>query len=88
MLDATALYSLYKAMFKPYLNYFAELWGNTYKTNIDPLFVRQKKVIRIICYAKFVVHTCVFISLIVFKKRIDVICTIIFAMYRINKLKK
>ena len=35
-----------------------EVWGNTYKTNLHPLFIKQKKVIRIVCHAKYLDHTC------------------------------
>ena len=32
----------------PYLLYCSDVWGRTYKTNLNPLFVKQKKCLRII----------------------------------------
>ena len=34
-----------------------EVWGNTYKTNLYSLFIKQKKAIRIVCHAKYLDHT-------------------------------
>ena len=41
----------------PYIIYCAEVWGNTYATNIHCLVVLQKRVIRLICGAKRLDHT-------------------------------
>ena len=57
MLNTKALYTLYCAIFLPYLNYCSEVWGNTYKSNVTPLFLKQKKVIRIVCKSNFLDHT-------------------------------
>ncbi len=32
----------------PYMTYCAEIWGNAYKTNLDPIIKLQKRAIRII----------------------------------------
>jgi len=40
--------------------YCAEVWGNTYATNIHCLGLLQKRVIRLICGAKRIDHTNVF----------------------------
>ena len=34
-----------------------EVWGNTYKTNLYSLFIKQKKAICIVCHAKYLDHT-------------------------------
>ena len=34
-----------------------EVWGNTYKTYLYSLFIKQKKAIRIVCHAKYLDHT-------------------------------
>ena len=57
VLNSDALYTLYCAIFLPYLNYCAEVWGNTYQSSITPLFLKQKKVVRIICNANYLDHT-------------------------------
>ena len=42
VLDTKALYCLYNAIFKPHLNYCIEVWGNTYKNNINSEFLPKK----------------------------------------------
>ena len=39
---------LYNTLILPYLSYCSEKWGRTYVTNLNPLFVKQKKFVRII----------------------------------------
>ena len=46
-LISSALYSLYCTLILPYLNYCCEIWGNTYKSRIHPLYIKQKRAIRI-----------------------------------------
>ena len=41
----------------PYLSYCVEVWGNVYKTNIDPIIKLQKKPIRIINKASYLEST-------------------------------
>ena len=57
VLNSDALYTLYCALFLPYLNYCVEVWGNTYHSNIVPIYLKQKKVIRIICKSNYLEHT-------------------------------
>ena len=33
------------------------IWGNTYKTNLRPLIILQKKAVRIITFSDFLAHT-------------------------------
>ena len=57
ILKTASLYTLYCSLFLPYLNYCAENWGNTYESNFSKLFLKQKRVIRIISKAEFRDHT-------------------------------
>ena len=57
MLKYDALYTLYCSIFLPYLYYCVEVWGNTYKSNTNKVFLKQKKVIRIIHNAGYIDHT-------------------------------
>ena len=41
----------------PYIMYCAEVWGNTYATNIECLVLLQNKVVRLLCGAKRLDHT-------------------------------
>ena len=51
------LISLYFALLYPFLIYGILIWGNTYPTNIKPLFILQKRAIRLITFSKFDEHT-------------------------------
>ena len=51
------LISLYFALLYPFLIYDILIWGNTYPTNIKPLFILQKHAIRLITFSKFDEHT-------------------------------
>ena len=39
LLIHSALYSLYSTLVMPYLNYCCDIWGNTYKSRIQPLHI-------------------------------------------------
>ena len=39
---------MYCSFILPYITYSIEVWGNTYKTNTNPIFILQKRAIRII----------------------------------------
>uniref|UniRef100_A0A3Q3QIR5 Reverse transcriptase domain-containing protein n=1 Tax=Monopterus albus TaxID=43700 RepID=A0A3Q3QIR5_MONAL len=48
IVDWKSLHILYCSMFVPYLDYCVECWGNTYKSALWPLFILQKRAIRIV----------------------------------------
>lgn len=48
LLNKSCLHLLYFSLVMPYMTYCAEIWGNTYKTNLDPIIKLQKRAIRII----------------------------------------
>ena len=49
IVNTDALYTLYCSLFMPYMSYCVEVWGNTYISNLNPIVILQKKVIRVIC---------------------------------------
>ena len=51
------LISPYYTLIYPFLIYGLVVWGNTYPTNIKPLFILQKRTIRIITFSKFDEHS-------------------------------
>ena len=51
--DSRALWLLYYTLVLLYISYCAIIWGNTYCTNVLPIFTKQKKAIRIISNAKY-----------------------------------
>uniref|UniRef100_A0A8C6LAH3 Reverse transcriptase domain-containing protein n=1 Tax=Nothobranchius furzeri TaxID=105023 RepID=A0A8C6LAH3_NOTFU len=69
-LDEKALYLLYCSLFLPYFMYCVEVWGNTYETHLKPLFIIQKRAIRLVNKAACREHThLLFIHLKVLKLR-------------------
>lgn len=57
VLDCKTMRMLYCSLIQPYLSYCAEVWGNTYMSNIMPLLLLQKRAIRIIHKVTFGEHT-------------------------------
>ena len=57
VLDTKPLTLLYNAIIFPYLNYYVKVWGNTNKTNLYSLLIKQKKAFCIVCHAKYLDHT-------------------------------
>ena len=57
LLNSHALYSLYTTLIIPYMNYCCEFWGNNYKCRIQPLYMLQKKAIRICKHEGYLSHT-------------------------------
>ena len=44
-------------LFLPYISYCNEIWGNTYSTNVNCLYILQKKAIRLMFCADRLAHT-------------------------------
>ena len=42
--------TLYNSLFLPYINYFNLIWASTYASYLEPLYLLQKKAIRIITF--------------------------------------
>ena len=51
------LTNLYYSLLYPFFTYGLIAWGNTYSTTINPLFILQKKAIRIITFSYYREHT-------------------------------
>ena len=47
----------YCILILPYLSCCAMGWGNTYTTNLMPLYLKQKKAFGIVCNVKYRDHT-------------------------------
>ena len=58
-LSTKTLPSLYYALVGPFLNYCIIAWGNTYQTtfSLQPLFILQKKALRIITLSSYNEHS-------------------------------
>lgn len=55
--DYMAMHISYFSLIFPCLSYCAEVWGNTYASNIKPLYLIQKKVVRMVRNVKYREHT-------------------------------
>lgn len=55
--NQNALHILYNSLILPYLTNCVEIWGNNYKSNIQPIFMLQKKAIRVFNYANYFTPT-------------------------------
>lgn len=53
ILNENSLYILYCALIVPYMIYCVEVWGHAYKTNINPIYMLQKRAIRIIKHVDY-----------------------------------
>ena len=51
------LVQLYYSLIYPFLTYSLTAWGNTYKTSLQPLFILQKKAVRIITFSECKAHS-------------------------------
>ena len=51
------LISLYYSFIYPFLKYGLVVWGNTYPTNINPLFILQKRAVRTMTFCKLDEHS-------------------------------
>ena len=61
LINYEGMFTLYCSLFLPYLTYCCEIWGNTYTTNVNCLYVIQKKLVRIIHHEGRLAHTnCLF----------------------------
>ena len=56
-LPVQARINYYYGMLYPFMSYNILIWGSTYNRHIEPLFIQQKRIIRIIANAKFLDHT-------------------------------
>ena len=57
VLSKTSLVSLYYSYVYPYLTYCIEAWGCAMQTHLHPLFLLQKKIIRLITFSPYLAHT-------------------------------
>ena len=51
------MWMLYNAFIYPFFVYCIEVWGNTYKSYMEPLVILQKRAIRTIVAAQKCAHT-------------------------------
>lgn len=85
VLNKNSLNLLYCSLVLPYINYCVEVWGNTHKTNINPIFLLQKKAIRIVNQKDYREPTNpLFINLHILKLEDLVDLNTLTVMYKVN----
>uniref|UniRef100_A0A3B3I2D7 Reverse transcriptase domain-containing protein n=1 Tax=Oryzias latipes TaxID=8090 RepID=A0A3B3I2D7_ORYLA len=57
ILGYNSRYLLYCSLILPYFAYCIEIWGNKYKSSLHPLFLLQKRAVRIVHKAGYLDHT-------------------------------
>ena len=57
LLDQKCLLTLYNLFVYPYLIYCIEIWGTASQIHLQPLFLAQKRVVRIITFSHYLAHT-------------------------------
>ena len=67
------LIQIYYSLIYPYLTYCVKIWGNTYWSNIKPLYIMQKKAIRIINFLTYQEHTSSYFKKDNFLKLADIV---------------
>ena len=55
--NSKILIQLYYSLIYPYLTYGISVWGNTYITTLKPLYMLQKRAVRIITFSAFDEHS-------------------------------
>ena len=56
-----------------FLTYGIIIWGNTYKTTLQPIFISQKKAMRIITFSRFNEHSSPLFKSLKIKKFLDLV---------------
>ena len=56
-MNSDILVKLYYALIYPFLTYGLISWGNTYFSNTQPLFILQKRAMRVMTFSKFHEHS-------------------------------
>ena len=56
-INQETLVNLYYCLIYPYLVYGIVVWGHTYESTIDPLYIAQKKVLRLMTFSTFDAHS-------------------------------
>jgi hypothetical protein len=54
--DLDTLRKIYFALIYPYLQYWAIVWGNTYKSHLKPLNILNNKALRLITFSHYRAH--------------------------------
>ena len=67
------LTNLYYSLIYPFLIYGIIIWGNTYSTTLQPLYILQKKAVRIMTFSTFDEHSTPLFRLLEIMKLSDLV---------------
>ena len=89
VLTTNVLTKLYYAFCYPYLLYGILVWGKAYKTNLQPLQITQKRLLRIITKSEYLANTAPLYKRLKIMKIFEIyklrICTFVY-LYTLNAL--
>ena len=87
--DITVLINLYYALIYPFLIYGILVWGITYPTTLQPIYILQKKALRLISFSPFDAHSSPLfksLNIIKFHDLVDYHISIFMFKYKHNTL--
>ena len=67
------LTNLYYSLIHPFLTYGIIIWSNTYSTTLQPLYILQKKAVRIMTFSSFDEHSTPLFRLLAIMKLSDLV---------------
>ena len=67
------LTNLYYSLIYPFLTYGIIIWGNTYSTTLQPLYILQKKAVRFMTFSTFDEHSTPLFRLLEIMKLYDLV---------------
>ena len=56
ILSTKILNSLYSSLVEPHFTYCVEVWGNTYRSYLQSIYIKQTMAIRIVCKSSYLCH--------------------------------
>ena len=84
IVNKDSLSFLYTSLIEPHLTYCVEVWGNAYKSNLHTLYMKQKRIIPLVCKTGCLEHTAeLFKSLYVLPFYDLLKCKIAIFMYKV-----
>ena len=85
IVNKKTLLTLYNSLIYPYLNYCIEVWGSANATHLNPLFILQKRAVRLIYCTSYLAHTSpIFKELQLLTLENIYLYKIAFFMYKLN----
>ena len=92
--------TLHNTLILPYLSYCNVVWANTYKSKLQPIFILQKRIVRICSFSSRLAHTSelfiqlniltifqlnsYFMAILLFKHKLNLLHSSLSSMFAVN----